>query len=115
MGYYSMWSIWPLEVNGPDERWYFEQAVEYLQENSRDANFALDVDGSSTGKEEKWCGWKADMKAMSEKFPDMVFVLKAIGEDCDEGGNWIEYWSNGKVQHEPAVITYGDFDERKLR
>lgn len=55
------------------------------------------------------------MKRMTEKFRLMVFVLRAIGEDGDEDSNWLEYWSNGKMQHEPAIVTYGDFDERKLK
>ncbi len=112
MGYYTAWSMWPLEVNRPDEHWYFEQAVEYLRKESEEAKYALEPDGSYC-QEAKWYEWAVDMKAMSERFPDMVFVLQAHGEDDD--GWWMEYWKGGKVQHEDAVITYGEYDERKLK
>lgn len=114
MGYSSLWSMWPLEVNNPEDRFYFEQAVEYLREPDSDPWWALEADGG-TNEWYGWRDWDDDMKRMTEEFPLMVFVLKCIGEDYDEDSMWIEYWKNGRVQHEPAVITYGDFDERKLK
>jgi len=113
MGYYTYWSIEPLEVESAADRAYFERALEYMRDMSEDAKESVEVDGSTTSDPTKWYEWANDMRLMSMAFPDIVFVLKADGEDDD--GRWVEYWRGGKVQHEDQVITYGEFDEGRLK
>ncbi len=59
----------------------------------------------------KW-GWHdRDMKAHSRKYPGVVFSLTGKGQG---GGNWRNYYKNGKVQEVGATITYGEYDESRL-
>lgn len=58
----------------------------------------------------KWYNHRADMKKISIKFPDILFILTGHGEQ--PGDLWREYHLNGKVQYEKA--KFDDFDERKL-
>ena len=113
MGYYTSWSVEPLEVKSAADRAYFERALEFMREGSEDASESIEADGSTPPMATKWYEWANDMRLMSRAFPDIVFVLKADGEDDD--GRWVEYWRGGKVQHEDQVITYGEYDERKLK
>jgi hypothetical protein len=53
-----------------------------------------------------------DMLRVSKKYPNVIFSLYGNGEE--NGDMWVEYFMNGKVQTERAVITYADFDPEKL-
>ena len=60
----------------------------------------------------KWYEHTEDMRKISEKYQNVIFSLYGNGE---EGGDmWVKYFMNGKVQSEDAVITYADFDPKKL-
>ena len=61
----------------------------------------------------KWYNWEKNMKEYSLQYPDLVFKLEGYGEEI--GDIWIAYFSNGKVQHCPAIITFDEFDEKKLK
>ena len=43
-----------------------------------------------------------------------VPILSLYGNGEEDGDMWVEYFMNGKVQTEKAVITYADFDPKKL-
>lgn len=62
--------------------------------------------------EVKWYSHEKDMRALSLKHPNIIFELKGIGEEYPD--YWVEYYENGKMQREKAVIAFGDFDESKL-
>jgi hypothetical protein len=51
------------------------------------------------------------LKKHSKIHPDTLFILSA-----DEDGDvWIKYYKGGKVQIAPAIITFDEFDEKKLK
>lgn len=52
------------------------------------------------------------LKAYIKGYPEIIFVVYGEGEES--GDMWKAYYKNGKQQIEPAVITYGEFDESKL-
>ena len=60
----------------------------------------------------KWYEHTEDMLRVSKKYPNVIFSLYGNGEE--NGDMWVEYFMNGKVQTERAVITYADFDPEKL-
>lgn len=60
----------------------------------------------------KWYESFDDLKEFSKKFPDNVFQLDIEGED---GEKCRAYFKNGKCQEAPAIITYDEFDETKLK
>lgn len=62
--------------------------------------------------EAKWYEYERDVKILSLKFPNTVFILEGKGEENDD--MWVAYFMNGKVQYEKAKITYNSFDPNKL-
>ena len=60
----------------------------------------------------KWYEHTEDMRKISEKYQNVIFSLYGNGEE--DGDMWVKYFMNGKVQTEDAVITYADFDPKKL-
>jgi hypothetical protein len=60
----------------------------------------------------KWYEHTDDMIMVSMKYPKVIFSLYGNGEE--NGDMWVEYFMNGNVQTERAVITYADFDPEKL-
>lgn len=61
-------------------------------------------------EELKWYDHQMDMKIISIKYPNILFILEGYGEE--RGDMWREYHLNGKVQFEKA--KFDDFDEGKL-
>lgn len=62
--------------------------------------------------EAKWYDYVDNMKMLSLKFPNKVFILEGNGEENED--MWVAYFMNGKVQYEKAKITYNYFDPNKL-
>jgi len=60
----------------------------------------------------KWYEHTEDMCRLSKEYPNVLFTLTGNGEESED--MWVEYFMNGKVQVENAVITYGKFDPKKL-
>ena len=60
----------------------------------------------------KWYEHDSNMRTVSKRYPETLFVLKGEGEES--GDIWIKYYMNGKVQHCEARIVFEDFDENKL-
>lgn len=60
----------------------------------------------------KWYEYNTDMVALSQQFPELVFLLEGEGEES--GDMWKRYYKNGKVQVANAVVTYDEYDEGKL-
>lgn len=61
----------------------------------------------------KWYDWKRDLLEMSKKYPFVIFLLTGEGEE--NGDMWKAYFLNGKCQVANAIITYDEFDVKKLR
>lgn len=60
----------------------------------------------------KWYGSNDNMREISKKHPDTLFMLSAEGEE--QGDLWKAYFKNGKMQMCAAIITFAPFDETKL-
>ena len=74
--------------------------------------YAVGAEGEG-GNSCKWYKHKEDMKALSAKFPGILFTLHGEGEESED--LWVQYWLGGKCQEEKAQVVFGSFDESKLR
>ena len=61
----------------------------------------------------KWYEYDENMKTISKKYPETIFILEGEGEES--GDIWKRYYLNGKVQVAEAKISYDEFDEKKLK
>lgn len=61
----------------------------------------------------KWYDHENDMKALSRKYPEVLFTLRGEGEDA--GDVWVKYFKGGKMQAEkqPEFVP-PPFDAGKL-
>lgn len=105
---------------GYETRYYLDvregdlQIDEILKTNSDfiGLDYAILEDGDCCDSV-KWYGHEADMRSLSEKYPNIVFVLHGEGEENDDV--WYKYFKNGKMQSCYAKITFDEYDENKLR
>jgi hypothetical protein len=104
MGYYTDHN---LEII-TGEHWLISEFREF----SDDANFAIDDDGGYY-ESCKWYDHEKDLREFSKKYPEAIFKLSGEGEDTRD--LWVEYYKNGKMQICPAIITFDEFDESKLK
>jgi hypothetical protein len=120
MGYYTTYE---LDIQGQAANWV--QGVDE-QGNSVRVNIGYDhaaiereivaQSGYSSlfeGESVKWYDHDEEMKAVSKKYPDLLFTLTGVGEES--GDMWCKYYQAGKCQHELARIEYGKFDPAKLK
>ena len=61
----------------------------------------------------KWYDHDKDMKALSLRFPGVLFELYGDGEESDD--MWYTYYKDGKMQYCPVKITFEPYDESKLQ
>ncbi len=92
-----------------------EQLIQWAEAHEKDYEVAHYMEalveyGEIT--EVKWYGHDGDMRAVSQAFPDVLFVMTCRSE---EERMWRSYYKNGKAQTVPAVITYDPFDPEKLK
>ena len=59
----------------------------------------------------KWYERDLNMGSFSEKHPQTIFIITALGED---GERFRTYYFNGRKQDANAIITYEEFDTTKL-
>ena len=88
-----------------------EHALTTLRESSENAQEALTADGSPW----EWWAWyehEDDMRQLSTRFPDMLFILSGKGEENED--IWVKYFKGGRMQVSYATIILDKFDERKL-
>lgn len=78
---------------------------------SGNAKYALSANGA-TSNECKWYEHESELRAFSEKHPEVLFELWGKGEES--GDMWVQYYKNGLMQTCKAVITYPPYDETKL-
>ena len=103
MGYYTKYK---LQVEGGDR-----SLIETLRQENQNAMLAFD-DYGETFSEQKWYDYEEDMKSFSKKHPNVLFVLKGVGEEnCDI---WIAYFKNGLMQYAKVKLVFEDFNENLL-
>lgn len=107
MGYYTSYELKVLEGDLT-----IQEILEQVGSEFEGLNYAIDEDGDCLS-ECKWYEHEAEMKSLSEKFPDIVFSLHGEGEESEDV--WYKYFKNGKMQECYAKITYDEYDESKLR
>jgi hypothetical protein len=102
MGYYTKYNL--------KTKPYKEGLIQELldEENA----YGIDEDGNSTDSV-KWYGHETDLREFSKEHPDILFILEGEGEENDD--LWILYVKNGKSQRCRPIITYEEFDEKKLK
>ena len=64
------------------------------------------------GAPQKWYQHEKDMIKVSEKYPDIVWILDGIGEEGFDV--WRKYFYNGKIQRANTSVVYDEFDQNKL-
>ena len=97
-------TLYDLQIE-PEE----EELFDILFRQNSEAKYALD-DGS---KKAKWYTHEDDLKDFSKRHQDYLFILSGDGDES--GDMWIKYFKNGKMQFCPVIITFDEFDERKLK
>lgn len=89
-----------------------EDVIAALREFSEEAQYAINEDGEAE-ESCKWYDHEKQLIAFSKEQPNWLFTLSGTGEES--GDIWKKYFVNGKIQSAKAVITFEDFDERKLK
>lgn len=107
MGYYTNHTLSIVESKTTKRK----DVQEYI-DCHEEMEYAL---GKSFGEDEESCKWYShqnDMRKLSERFPDAVFLLEGEGEEA--GDIWKEYYKNGKMQRSSARLVFDEYDETKL-
>lgn len=120
MGYYTKFE---LDIKGAGERW-----VTGVDENGIKTRVNIGVDHDEITRElltlagydslfdddtHKWYEHDNNMREISRKYPDILFVLSGEGEES--GDLWRCYYKAGKAQRSIASIIYEEFDHSKLK
>lgn len=86
--------------------------IEDLRQYSEEANYSLDYNGSSSGKEARWYRHEEELLIFSQQHPNILFTLHGEGEES--GDVWNKYFLNGKVQIARASMEIAPFYPAKL-
>jgi hypothetical protein len=54
-----------------------------------------------------------DMRALSKRWPKVLFKMEGVGEDQDD--HWLKYFQDGKMQVCAAVVTFPPYDPELMR
>lgn len=110
MGYYTYYRLGVKnEDKVPLERQ--REASLYLAElfdcNEKEKNLILEADypfGWISYDSMKWYDWERDMTNVSERFPEIEFILYGEGEERDD--TWRAFFKSGKCIYQHAYIYY---------
>ena len=96
--------------------YYTQFSFNYLEGSEEDFRSLLeDIDGLLGGHDAatnesvyaKWYDHEKDMKALSEKYPDLTFSVEGDGEETMD--LWQCFWHAGRSWHEAVRFTsYGE-------
>lgn len=101
MGYYTKYKLTAEYISNPMD------AIMALR--GRNENAALAIAGEPC----MWHKYREDMLVLSLEHPGILFTIRGEGEKAKD--IWADYYFGGKVQHEDAKVTVGEFDESKLK
>lgn len=108
MGYYTKYS---LEIEYKDED---AETIERLNNTTIDQGYGKIGDLIRHGLDDcKWYEHDEDMRDVSKKFPNVLFILSGEGEES--GDIWKAYYKNGKVQRVKAEIVFDEYNPKLLR
>lgn len=115
MGYQTTYNL-SYHFLGHQDR-FEETMLEHIRENPNEEwDWELSEcweDLTAYGHTSKWYSHDSEMRALSKRFPMVVFTLEGKGE---EGGDlWKKYYCAGKCQEAYAKIVYDEFDPEKLK
>lgn len=80
--------------------------------SSEEMNYALCPDGRGC-ESTKWYDHEDHIKALSKDIPHVLFILSGQGEET--GDIWRKYFLDGKMQVSKVVMTFDEFDPKKLK
>lgn len=101
MGYYTNFEI---KVTGTEDFDTIHSTIEQVSDYSFDENPR--TKSMSSCDTYKWYGWQDNMKEVSRKFPNSLFIVDGIGEE--EGDIWRCYFRRGKMDYIEAEIGFRD-------
>ncbi len=107
MGYYTNFNL--TTIGNSD---IAEILAQIPEEEFEDKFYAIDECGDCNC-EAKWYEHETDIRELSLKFPEVVFVLSGEGEEKDD--IWKKYFQNGKMQVCRAEILFPVYDEKLLK
>lgn len=93
MGYYTRYTLTAVGQYDEDE---IEDSIGEISGYNIRLDYATD--------DIKWYNCLKDMKALSEKFPDVMFTLSGEGEEY--GDIWKAMYKNGKTKYVKAEIVF---------
>lgn len=105
MGYYTKYLVKILNADGSPDT---SNVWDWLHTNDKELFETV----NHSGDECKWYEHDNDMRKLSIRFPDSVFILSGEGEES--GDVWKKYYMNGSLQEARGIITFDDFDPNKL-
>ena len=94
--------------NEHDNYYPFKYLFEDFCEDESCSDFSFDREDSWN-----WYRHENEMLKLSIEFPEIVFCLHGEGERNED--IWYKYFKNGKMQYCPAIITFDEYDEKKLK
>lgn len=109
MGYKSYHSLSVFTDQGEEYEW---EIIDKLRSKYEGAYYAL-TDKGEAENEYTWSKQDEHMCKFSLQYPDIMFSISGEGQQTND--TWITYYKNGKMQHCPAIVTYDDYDESKLK
>lgn len=119
MSWYTYYSLSLFQRRDPDASWeevYNPDITDDIKQVLRQEGIIGYVFDENLDSHDKVKWWNHSlMESLSKQFPDILFRLHGNATHNDPEDLWYEYWLNGRVQKCPAIITFDDFDESKLR
>lgn len=101
MGYYTSFEI---NVTGTEDFETIHSTIEQVSDYSFDQY--PHTKSMSSCDTYKWYSWQDDMKEVSKRFPNSLFIVNGLGEE--DGDIWRCYFRRGKMDHINAEIVFRD-------
>lgn len=104
MGYYTDYEV---TVTGPSEALKeFEEAADAGETTLDDVEYSYMLKGMEFNA--KWYHYDRDMLSVSKRFPELLFVIEANGEES--GDIWRAYFRNGKQKRIEPEMNWPEVD-----